>query len=444
MQDLRARANLRRADDHERLWLLSQDLVEQNTPVGASPGRQRFKPNRRGHGSRYCRASPFLIPWLILATGGHACRELPRSLATGQYDGAAVIPRSAPGPTLTLVDSVILVEADTAFLGRLPHAPTVDRTGAIYVADRSSDRLLRFSRNGALEAVLGRHGNGPGEFNRIRGLTVPLDTVILQGLEGGTVVAIDARNGQELNRFQTIGRLNSWSRNGPTLVLGLLAPGRDAAVARVVTDSLLLVPGEVAPTLVTPPRVFREYPQLAAVATVHVESWRDSLVVGFGPTNLLIRTAFGSVEVARFDTIRVPVRLRRGAPASHLDRFRDPNITSHDAVSSISMLMGIWRLRSGHLLAWYQDGVMEDPKNPRSQLLATAFLTVLSPGLDRACADAELRAAGTGLPRLTLHGDTLYSLDQLIDQEGGGAGTVRTVVRRYVVDTDGCKWYSTQ
>lgn len=369
-----------------------------------------------------------------------ACRSGPaaqraQESGTAQYDGAPVVSRTLHGPDLRLVDSIILQEADTAFLGRLPHTFTVDDAGSIYIADRAADRLMRFRRDGALDAVIGKHGNGPGEFNRIVGVTMPLDSILVERLEGTRLVVLDSRTGVELRRLQSAGRINSWARAGPDLVLGFLAPGTKRAVAVIPIESLLSGGDELIPDQVGLPDLYRQYQHLLTMASVEVAAWTDTVLVGFGPANLVVRHA---ISGGTDDTIRVPVRARRGMPGTGIATFNDPAINPYDAVSTLSMLMSVWRMSQGRVLLWHQDESADDPSTPRPRFLGTAFLTVLSPGLDQACVDGELTAPGTGLPRLTLHADTLYSLDQVIDQPG--LDSVRTVIRRYVIDDQPCDW----
>ena len=60
------------------------------------------------------------------------------------------------GPVLIPLDSVLLVEADTLYIGN-PFTPVVDPfDGTIYVPDLFSNRVMRFGRDGSLIRVYGR------------------------------------------------------------------------------------------------------------------------------------------------------------------------------------------------------------------------------------------------------------------------------------------------
>ena len=63
---------------------------------------------------------------------------------------------SAPGgPTVTLVDSVVLEESDSAYVGRPAHVFHVAEDGKYFVSDELSDRLFQFGRDGHLERIIG-------------------------------------------------------------------------------------------------------------------------------------------------------------------------------------------------------------------------------------------------------------------------------------------------
>lgn len=385
------------------------------------------------------RRAQFVIAALVLLS---SCDNPDRNdSAVTQYDGAPIVLSTDRGPSVRLVDSILLRETDTAFVGRLSHAFSVDDKKRFLIADRASDKLLRFSPDGKLEAVIGRHGGGPGEFNRIRAGTIFLDdTLLVQPLEGTSLIVIDARTGKEVNRLRTIGRMTSSAQMGPDVALGLLAYGMEGTVALLPRDSLVSSTTPISPTAVSVPIVYSTFQRLRSFAGVQVTGWVDTILVGFSATNILIRRDWHG---ERSDTILVPVRIRRGVPRFQILRFDDPTLSPHEALSAISMLLGVWHQSTGEIVLWYQDGTTEDPGNPRAPRLATAFLTVLTPDLKQACVDARLEAPGTGLTRLTLVSDTLYSIDQQTDIPNVVGDSVRTLIRRYVIDTSRCDWKPT-
>ena len=92
----------------------------------------------------------------------------------------------------------------------------------ILVADTGGGRVLILDRAGRMQATVGRRGNGPGE------LTDPVD--VARDAEGGLVV-VDAGNGRIL-RFRRDGQVDAWPRSGDRqgLTAERLDVGSDGAV----------------------------------------------------------------------------------------------------------------------------------------------------------------------------------------------------------------------
>ena len=106
----------------------------------------------------------------------------------------------AAGPTLTAVDSILLPEADTLYIGN-PYTPVIDPfDGSFYIPDIFSGRLLRFRRDGSLMLVYGRPGEGPGEFRGGPGVPMLLDdsTVAAQVTSSRRVNVFDRNTGETI------------------------------------------------------------------------------------------------------------------------------------------------------------------------------------------------------------------------------------------------------
>lgn len=75
-------------------------------------------------------------------------------LAACGSDGARGPGNGPSGPALIPLDSILLVEADTLYIGN-PFSPAVDPfDGTIYIPDTFSNRVLHFRRDGSLQPVL--------------------------------------------------------------------------------------------------------------------------------------------------------------------------------------------------------------------------------------------------------------------------------------------------
>src|SRR5690606_33276590 len=70
---------------------------------------------------------------------------------------------SSTGQILPVIDSVLLQESDSAYLGR-PVALAVGPEGDYYVADNIVNRVLCFGAHGGLRLSYERSGQGPGEL----------------------------------------------------------------------------------------------------------------------------------------------------------------------------------------------------------------------------------------------------------------------------------------
>ena len=118
-------------------------------------------------------------------------------LGCGSEPGESVTTETA-GPTLIPVDSVLLPEADTLYIGN-PYTLVVDPfDGSFHIPDIFSGRLLRFHRDGRLMLVYGRSGEGPGEFRG--GPRVPMviddSTVAAQTTRSRRVNVFDRNTGK--------------------------------------------------------------------------------------------------------------------------------------------------------------------------------------------------------------------------------------------------------
>ncbi|MBA4159356.1 MAG: hypothetical protein H0X65_18065, partial [Gemmatimonadetes bacterium] len=101
----------------------------------------------------------FVLPLVLLGCGSDAN---PR--AGGELSG----------PTLVPLDSILLPESDTLYLGD-PFTPAIDPyDGSIYISDQFSKRVVRFDRHGEVVRAYGRPGAGPGELQG-SGLAFVLD-----------------------------------------------------------------------------------------------------------------------------------------------------------------------------------------------------------------------------------------------------------------------------
>lgn len=367
--------------------------------------------------------------------GVWACNDQP--VGNANQSAACADPLSAP--QLALVDSVLLAESDSVYLGNPAATFTSDAAGRIYIPDMGNNRLLIFGPDGALHRVVGAPGRGPGEFTGIGyAALVEADRIWQSDYRQRRVSLFDS-TGRYMRDIALRGRLSSLYRSGGTIWAGITDHASGLAVARMDPTAIV---DSLRPTLVTLPSQYDEYPVLSSWDDIRIAGWADTLVVAFGGVDYLVR--YDTSGVPR-DTAWVPSCRRQGSPPEILERgFRarprsaEEQEAMDQIVTRISGLLGMWRLSDGQFLVWYQDPRWETGRILRS----TAYLSVLSPDLSRACVDAQLSAPGSGRTHLAMADDQVLLLDQVVSGRGPSP-EVRSVVRRYRIDTTRCKWLAT-
>ncbi len=352
---------------------------------------------------------------------------------TDQGDGA---------PRLTLIDSIVLDERDSVSLGYPEKTFAINAEGDLFVADQSVNQVIRFGTNGRLKQRYGRDGSGPGEFGSTLALTVAEESLVIQATAGKFVAFAMESGAFRYNRLHRRAFPASWSVVGDSVVIGLFDFSAKKAVAVIGRASL---GGEGADPALDPlipdrvdfPAEYFSHPELRSFSTAHAAAWSDSMLVGFSGVPYVVRYSRSGTPV---DTAWIPWVRRRGFPPGWLEVFAPgKKVTLQAMVGAFSFLSGLWRRPDGTFLLWHQENAIDESfREPRFS--GTAHLSLLSADLQRACVDAAVLFPGTDLPRLTIHGDTLYSLDQVTNP---GLTTVVSVVRRHLISATGCRWLPT-
>lgn len=330
---------------------------------------------------------------------------------------------SVRGPNVVLVDSMQLGERADAFIAMPIALSVLDRSGRIVVGDAVSGQVFRFEQNGALQAVLGGHGSGPGEF------TAPGPAVELA--DGGIVIAdwatdhllILEPDGVERSRIGIAGLAFSLASDGRTVFAGRLA--RQAPwTAAIRVDPMT---GEWLP-MVTAPSAYGVAPQLrVAHPYVSVALISDGLLVGFTGANQLLYAPFSGPE----REIHLPAIRRRLLPDDLARAFAAP-LPDSVIAGMASVLTGLHPIGDGQVFA-----VHLDTKLRGRRLEASGWISWLDLITGRACVDAVLPVRGLGKPLTAVLGDTLLVLEQVADS---GSATPRAMIYKYRVDRDGCEW----
>lgn len=309
----------------------------------------------------------------------------------------------------------VLEEGDSTQLAR-PSAVAQAPNGDIFVSDRLRGLASRYEHDGHLLSTLGRKGAGPGEFESPRAFAFVGDTTVLAfdpGLRraqlfgyGGTVIGDPVSLPFDFS--MAVG-----SDDG--VWIGGSSVEADLAVVRWSPTSDSLVP------FFPLPRLFHEYPLLLLLGGAELAASRDTVVMAFGAGNVLYIMDGRSREL--LDSIVVPRSKRRGLPDATLETARQGN--GFEILNSASALGAVSLLSTGEIAVVHQD-LTQAPGNFKSEL----YLTTLSRSGEPVCVDAPIPQLGEDRPLLEFVGDTLL----MLEQELVGADSIRTVVRRLVVD----------
>jgi hypothetical protein len=356
---------------------------------------------------------------------------------------------AAGRPRLRLLDSIVLQETDSVYVGSPGAFFQADQDGNLYIPDESTNRLFEFDRLGRFVRTLGRSGGGPGEFRDIGPVGLVTDSLILQDSHGNRRINLfDRRTGEYRGQFRYEGYLGGLFAGRDRLWLALSDAGRRRIIgfvpwSRLRSPMLESAESAVVASFASRPSYFERYPLLNEWDDMKLVELDGGPIVAMGGSDRLVRyRPDGMVQ----DTVEIPVVERRGVKREILERFfkqrprtaAEVRRLSEESARAVTALLGLWLLPDRSQLVWYQDPRLEGGGRI---LKGVAFLSAITPDGSRACVDARVEAPGSARPRLDVRGDTILVLDQVIPS--AGPPRVTTVVRRYRFDTSACQWLPT-
>ncbi len=337
------------------------------------------------------------------------------------------------GPGLTLVDSVVLVEADTAYVGR-PVALEVTLDGSLLVSDGFAKTVYRFGRDGQLASRYGGPGGGPGEFRAPTLLSADSLDVAVVDPAAGRLTVFDLESGRVLTQVPLLGRTGDVRLSGDQAWFGLLRPGDEASFANV---RLRLRPGSMSDSVLETrflgavPSAYHASARMREVLPLtSVDRYGAGFVSGYAGLDVLVVHDDRGWPTRVLD---IPKRLRRGVPSDIVQQLAQ-QIPLEKMASLASTLAKVRSLDSARVALVHMDLTMD-----AMTAGATAYISVVRPSSMDACVDAPVIVAGDGVPPITFQGDTLYVLDQYVPSDAGAPRSV-TVIRRYRIDTSDCEW----
>jgi hypothetical protein len=338
-------------------------------------------------------------------------------------------PLSTRGPTVTIVDSVVIAEPDSLPLGAYTSYTARSRRGDLFVADMSLRKVLHFDATGRLVGTLGRDGDGPGE---LRGPTssglLPGDSLlaVMDGVRLRIVIfgVDDAALRREVSapRMQFVSQ--GWTRRGDTLIFGLTTGKTPIGKWWWRGDSIVMI-GH------TPERTLHagiSYGVTSVFAT-------DSGYVVLFPAQPGLYLMNLEAEPTGF--VRVPVARRRGEPTDLMERLKKLPKEQRFALVG-SMALGLHRLPSGEWLLIHGDADVSRVGEETRGVDIRYYATVLSADLTQACIDGKLPLVTDVFSRPMFAADTLF----LFTRNVGAAG-IQSALLAMLVSTAGCDWQPT-
>ena len=148
-----------------------------------SDGRWGTRPLRPQERSSSAARAQIAVALAVVAAA--SCSTGEREVGTSVvYDSAGVTIIENPEPDRPLGVEVTpiadLIPPDSALTVVSWGVTTDEATGRIYVADRPNDRVVVFDASGGYAGVLGRSGDGPGEFrNPVAGAVDPSGSLVV-------------------------------------------------------------------------------------------------------------------------------------------------------------------------------------------------------------------------------------------------------------------------
>lgn len=336
------------------------------------------------------------------------------------------------GPTVTLVDSLMVSDPDT-FPRRLS-TPVVARSrrGDLFVGVQ--DRVLHFGPDGRFVRPIGIPGEGPGELRDVSGIAV---------LPGDSVVVVVSTGRARLVRYrltdgETLGEVvvpepfrgsAQWIIRGDTMLIPV-QDGPGGYRRWVVGSDTVRSWGEEPPSRRGAPRAYMTGGNASGAA------FRDG-VLALAPADSMLVIYDADGRVARRVMLPV-VRRRQLAADAEAQVVEGMQQTPMQFALPGPLALGMHRLPDGRYLIVHLDAVAEVRQNPFGMTFSDVhyWVGIVSEDLTRACVDGEILDPPQEVVRPIFHGDTIALFVRTLD----AAGQPRSALRQYRVTDEGCGW----
>lgn len=343
------------------------------------------------------------------------------------------------GPSVVLLDSVILQEHDSLSIGPLRQGFGVDSDGGFYLGSTAHDAVLRYRRNGALDQVFRLPERGA--FSSVGPIVYANDSfVAVSDAMAAKLMLFGRPSGELVSSVAYRGYLGSFDVFGDSVIFGNLRAGEAGVVGVGALSGLLRGDTDASfflGTSIAYPEEYQSYPELDMGSDVRLTTANGKILVGFAALNDLVSwdRALGVV-----DTLIIPSRLRRGVPQEALKSyFRKQGFRFERALESISILDGVWARPNGQVVLVHMDASAVMSGRRLTAVSAKPYVSLLSAQLDAACIDHPMAVPAHARPGVHVRGDTLYLIDQRWE-EGPPTSKALTVLRRFLIDDSECEW----
>jgi hypothetical protein len=257
--------------------------------------------------------------------------------------------REATGPAVSLVDSVVLSESGAKYIAQLGGVAE-DGAGRYLITDMAQSRVVRFAPDGRWLDVIGRKGDGPGEF---RGPTqaVPMSNgAFAVGDDQLRRLTVFDAAGERMRDVAYPGIIRNVVAGGDAIWFGGVEQGSETGVTRWDGDSAFR-------HLFPFPASYKESPPLRGIFTiVALDAWADTLVAGYsGSSEIVFMDSIGR----ELDHLDLPAVRRKGVTPRGLALVSAPDTPFPERFSAMSGLFALHRLSSGQIAAVHMDQVLD-------------------------------------------------------------------------------------
>jgi hypothetical protein len=141
----------------------------------------------------------------------------------------------------------------------------------------------------------------------------------------------------------------------------------------------------------------------------------------------------------RLDTIHIPARLRRGVPPGVYQRyFVRERWDFNQSLRKLSLLEGLWTLPDGKIAAVHMDVSPQVERGRVVHVAGKAYVTLLDLDKRMACLDSPVPSEAETMPVVTIHGQQLAVLEQVV--VANPKPDARSFLRTYRIDSAPCDW----